>query len=90
MTIQDVKSTMREILSRVQKDSPNPELHDYVVKYIADNSRSCGTKLYHVLCDLHDEINDEHQLEVMYNVLEGLTGWCHPSCYIGTGDYHMK
>lgn len=89
MTIQDVKSTMHEILSKVQ-DSNDPSLHDYVVKYIEDNSRSCGTKLYHVLCEMQSEIADENQLEVMYDVLEGLTGWCHPSCHIGTGDYHMK
>lgn len=90
MSIDNIKAEMQHILYSVVSGSDTGNLREYVQKYIESNSHNDGCKLYHALCKIHLECTDENQIEVMNQVLDCLSGWCHKSFQIGTGDYHLN
>ena len=66
------------------------DLYQYVKDHVHDKPRVYGIEMYQTLCSLLDYfVNDELRFDYISDILDALTGYCHPSCIIGTGDYHI-
>lgn len=61
-------------------------LYKDVRNYIANHSRNENILLYDELVKI--ALNEPYGDEID-DVLDAMSGWCHPDYKIGTGDYHV-
>lgn len=72
---------------------PPHEWHGMIKQYVESTERVHGVVLYYKLLEFYDTQDrflpgTEEEWRIL-DILEALTGYCSPECWIGTGDYHI-
>lgn len=86
-TINEYSESIKKIIdNKADKNKLHNECCELVLMY----GRRGGLLAYEMLSDsLQDELS-AHTLENILDVLDALSGQCHPKCRIGSGTYHLN